>query len=324
MRKILLLVLVVSFVSSNAQSDTIVTFGFGSCNQPTTDSSLQSITTLTKAMDTLDAFIWLGDNLYYGRRDWSSFENMMHKYQTVFETPALQQFLASGNHLAILDDHDYGPNDSDGDFEGKKEALEAFKTFWNPEYEPVNEDSYYGLQRIGPVDFFFLDNRTFRTRENHPNATIFGEEQLNWFQEAYMESDAPVKIVLMGGQFLTSAAVFENVANYPGEQIRIKDIVSQDNNNAVFFLTGDRHHGEISVQDSIVGPTIVDVTSSPLTATPHEHHNEPNPFRVHEGTTDERNFGTIQLKIEDAVLKSYTVKLHRADGSVIFEYTQHF
>ena len=47
----------------------------------------------------------------------------------------MQPLLASASNYAIWDDHDFGPNDSDGSYTGKELTLEAFRMFWgNPGY----------------------------------------------------------------------------------------------------------------------------------------------------------------------------------------------
>ena len=60
-----------------------------------------------------------------------------------------------------------------------------------------------------------------------------------------LKSDAKVKIILMGGQFLNSAPTFENVSVYASERQRLVDLFSESSGIPI-ILSGDRHHGEIS------------------------------------------------------------------------------
>jgi hypothetical protein len=85
--------------------------------------------------------------------------------------------------------------------------MEYFKFFWKPSYSMPNPKSYYGSKTShdGLVEFFFLDNRTFKIPVDSAGATLYGAEQLAWLDTAYASSSAKIKIVLMGGQFLNSA-----------------------------------------------------------------------------------------------------------------------
>ncbi|MBT3453481.1 MAG: alkaline phosphatase family protein, partial [Lentimicrobiaceae bacterium] len=68
-----------------------------------------------------DFMLWLGDNVYLREPDWNSKTGIYHRYTHSRSTPEMQAFLASTHNYAILDDHDFGPNDSDRGFWNKNE-----------------------------------------------------------------------------------------------------------------------------------------------------------------------------------------------------------
>ena len=207
-------------------NETSVTVAFGSCNDPAYNLSV--LPHLSNALDSADYMIWLGDNVYLKNNEWKHRDSIEAKYRAVFERSEFQEILRKSEHLAIWDDHDAGPNDCSSLSEGLELTMEYFKYFWKPSYSMPNPKSYYGskLSHEGLVELFFLDNRTFKIPVDSIGATLYGEEQLEWLSNAYTNSDAAVKIILMGGQFLNSAQTFENVSIYPEERKRIIDLLS--------------------------------------------------------------------------------------------------
>ncbi|MCS6905412.1 MAG: alkaline phosphatase family protein, partial [Bacteroidia bacterium] len=60
--------------------------------------------------------LWLGDNVYFRESDWTSRTGMIYRYTHDRSIPELQPLLNCSGHIAIWDDHDFGPNDSSSDF----------------------------------------------------------------------------------------------------------------------------------------------------------------------------------------------------------------
>jgi alkaline phosphatase D len=200
--------------------------------------------------------------------------------------------------------------------------MRAFKDFWKPDYPQPNTKSYYGRKVLaeGQVDLFLLDNRSFRTHKDSANATVFGAEQLNWFQNALNHSTAQVHIICMGGQLLNTAKVFENMSNYPDERDLLLQWLSSSPGRPI-VLTGDRHSGEIN-EIVISGTSILEVCASPLTANAHPHHDENNSTRIHEKTTDTQHFGVLQLKLSEGKSSALRVGLYNSNGTAIFSHRE--
>ena len=299
----------------------VLTIGFGSCNEPNQTQHL--LPALNKALDSLDHFIWLGDNIYLKKGEWNSDDSTMTRYNAVFGQLVFQDLLSKSHHLAIWDDHDAGPNDCDlSTFSGFSTTMSAFKDFWKPDYPQPNTDSYYGQTSAagGLVDIYLLDNRSFRTHKDSTNATVFGVEQLNWFHDALIHSTAKVHIICMGGQLLNTAQVFENMSNYTKERDLLLQWLSKSPGKPI-VLTGDRHSGEIN-EMVIDSKSIIEVCASPLTANKHPHHNENNSARIHEKTTDTQHFGVLQLKLIDANQVRLRAGLYDSNGTVLFSHRE--
>jgi len=81
--------------------------------------------------------LWLGDNIYLRESDWSSKSGLQYRYTHTRNIAEMQTLLANVPQYAIWDDHDFGPNNSDGSFINKKLSKEAFDLFWaNPTTQP--------------------------------------------------------------------------------------------------------------------------------------------------------------------------------------------
>jgi alkaline phosphatase D len=252
-----------------------------------------------------DFMLWGGDNVYLREVDWDTRSGILHRYTHTRSLPEAQALLGSVHHYAIWDDHDFGPDNSDASFWMKETSLEAFKLFWaNPNYV----DATYGTFFWNDAQFFLLDNRYFKTAPDSKTTepTILGEAQFQWLVQALKYSNAPFKFVVMGGQFLNNspncldAAWCENYLRHTAERQRIIDAIRDENITGVIFLTGDRHHSELSVLTEGVNYPLYDLTSSPLTSggAGERGRNEGNTLRVPDTYYGERNFAVLDISGE--------------------------
>lgn len=242
-----------------------------------------------------DFMVWLGDNTYLREGDFESRSGIYYRNMHTRSLKELQPFLAANPHYAIWDDHDYGPNDSDWTYPLKSHALDAFKDYWPSEaYGAGHTEGITSGFAWNDCQFFMLDNRWYRTVQKE-DGSILGEQQKYWLKEALLASKASFKFVAVGGQFLSDFAGFENFANYVQERDEIIQFIDDNNIKNVVFLSGDRHHSEISKMTTSKGNTIYDVTSSAITSTTYDHGNEPNTLRVPGSMVSERNFAVFNV-----------------------------
>lgn len=249
-----------------------------------------------------DVMLWLGDNLYLREVDWYSKTGIIHRYTHTRSLPEMQPLLASSINLAIWDDHDYGPNDSDRSFVGKEMTREVFKDFWCNPTCGVQEQGTASFFEWLDVQFFLLDDRWFRS----PNEMVsrpreyLGKEQLDRLIESLIGSKATFKFVCVGGQVLNPVAKFETMISVsPTERDTLLSRIAKEDIKNVVFLTGDRHHSELSTIE-LKNPEgkslkVYDWTVSPFTSSPHDAEKEENTLRVKGSHYGQRNFGTLEV-----------------------------
>lgn len=302
------------------------TFALGSCtyvNEETTDRNGKPYGGEYKIFEEIanqspNFMLWLGDNVYLRESDWTSKSGIEHRYSHTRNIKEMKRLLANCPQYAIWDDHDFGPNNSDGSFINKALTKEAFDLFWaNPSMQPEGLAGITNQYDWSDCHFFLLDNRYYRAPNDRKDGerTILGKEQLEWFKNALLNSPATFKFVAIGGQFLNTAPVFENYSanGYAKERQEIIDFIYLHQIKNVIFLTGDRHHSELSVLRSENNPTIYDLTISPLTSGVHDASNEENTLRVENSHVASRNFGIVRV-FGEGKNRSVEIKVLDADG----------
>ena len=252
------------------------------------------------AADAPDMMLWLGDNIYLREVDFQSYSGFLHRYSHTRQTPEMASLLKACPNYAIWDDHDFGPNDSDGSWVHADWSREAFKTFWsNPSYGlPESPRCVSTAFRFVDMEFFLLDNRTYRV--NHQNKTnapqVLGQAQIDWLIQALQKSRAPYKFVCIGGQVLNDAAVYENVSQFPSEREEILRRLAEEDIRGVVFLSGDRHTTELSEMELSNGRMVYDLTVSPLTSGPGHAREEGNSLRVDGTYVEQRNYAKLSFE----------------------------
>ena len=277
-----------------------------------------------------DLMVWLGDNTYLREVDWWSAGGIAHRFRHNRAEADLQPLLASAAHYATWDDHDFGPNDSDRSYVLKDVTLATFSRFW-----PAASRGHDGVPGVfthfqwADVDFFLLDDRYHRAPNDAPEAerTILGPEQRQWILDALTGSQAPFKVVAVGGQFLNPVPVFETFAAIaPAERDALLDEIARREIDGVVFLSGDRHHAELIRIDREGTYPLYEFTSSPLTAgastyaTRTDSPEYENPARV-PGTliAGEHNFGTLTVT-GPRTDRTMTMRAYTASGALAWEH----
>ncbi|MDC8005861.1 alkaline phosphatase D family protein [Aureisphaera galaxeae] len=268
-----------------------------------------------------DFMLWLGDNTYLREADWNSRTGFLHRYTHTRSLPEMQPLLASTHHYAIWDDHDYGPNDSDGSFWLKETAAEIFKLFWgNPNYDVTGNGGITGSFQWADLQFFLLDNRYHRTSNRNftEEREMLGKAQIDWLINALASSRAPFKFVAIGGQVLSTEAMYENHATFSNERRYLLDKIREAKIEGVIFLDGDRHHTGLSVmQESRYVYPLYDLTCSSLTAGAYDDKEKLNTNKLEETLVGQHNFGILNVSgpRTDRVLN---IKIFDKDGKELW------
>lgn len=249
-----------------------------------------------------DLMLWLGDNLYLQTPDFADPTSMAAHYRQARAFEPLQRLFTATAHLAIWDDHDYGPNDSDRSYAFKGETLQLFQRYWpNPSFGLPGVPGIFGWVHLGDIDIFLLDDRFYRYPDRYPDVpekSMFGTAQFEWLKEALLSSHARIKLVANGSQLWNRVSRFERLYQFPQEQRRLAAWLAEQRIDGVVFLSGDRHFGELLRVERAGTYPIYEFTSSPLTYRAVKNPDaaeRSNPDLVPETLRTERQFGMIRV-----------------------------
>ncbi|MFT5408761.1 MAG: alkaline phosphatase D, partial [Verrucomicrobiales bacterium] len=207
-----------------------------------------------------DLILLLGDDHY---ADTTQREGQSTAYFSHRSKPGFRSITTRIPTYNIWDDHDYGPNDSDGTADGKETSLATFKDFWpNPSYgETDNPGVYYKFSRAD-VDFFMLDVRYHRSPDkmiDDGSKTMLGARQLQWLKRELKSSTGKVKIIASGSEWQRNSHT-DSWSSYPREREEVFGFIENENITGVLLISGDRHF----TGGYQIGGKLIEVTSGPL------------------------------------------------------------
>lgn len=277
-----------------------------------------------------DFMLWLGDNTYTREADYGSVSGLKYRYQHTRADKNLQHFLASRNHYAIWDDHDFGSNDACKTYPLKEASLDLFKSYWANKTYGQNNQGVYNMFSFSDADFYLLDGRYFRDYQFlndslSPAKTQLGEEQMQWLFNNLVASRAPFKFIALGGQFLNENTDKESYNFFKKERQRIINFIVVNKISGVVFLTGDRHHTELIKNTNVepkLGYVLYDLTSSAISsrASNVDRTDEANnPMRVPNTLVVENNFCNINIS-GDRGKRVLTMQCFDKNGALKWEH----
>lgn len=241
MKVVLLMILSFSAIASNsdriANLKTVNRFVFGSCNNQNKAQPLWK----NMLKQNPDLFIWGGDIVYGDKEK----PNLALAFEKQSKIKDWQDFKSKVPFIGVWDDHDFGKNDGDGNYSGKKDSQRLLLDFLE---EPENslrrkQEGVYTSYTFGKVKFILLDNRYFFKLD--PNAAMLGEAQWKWLENEVKNSKAKVTFVMSGLSILSPKHPGgEGWPFYPSERDRLLEIMDRSS-SGVIFLTGDMHFSSI-------------------------------------------------------------------------------
>ena len=213
---------------------------FGSCVGPRGYTAAAAFGEMADRQN-FDLLLMLGDNHYANTTDRDLLRDFYFMHRTV---GGFERIIRQKPTYAIWDDHDYGPNNSDGTSAGKADSLAVFQQWWaNPAYgEPQNPGCYYSFTHSG-IDFFMIDVRYYRTPNklrDDGTKTMLGERQLAWLKNGLAKSHAKFKIVGSGSEWQTMTQP-DCWSSFARERQEIFDHIRAEKIDGVVLLSGDRH-----------------------------------------------------------------------------------
>lgn len=302
-----------TFSISTLQAADITTIAFGSCIKPGRPQLFWDTVINTSP----DMFLLLGDNIY---ADTTDPKVMQKKYRKLAASPGYQKLKSEIPIYATWDDHDYGQNDIGRENPIKLEAEQQFLDFFEfpPDSPARARPGIYHAQLFGPVDrrlqLIMLDTRFFRgatikqkgdrkcPRTNYgqqwdPDESILGNAQWRWLEQQLMKP-ASIRIIASSIQVIPDEHCWEKWANFPLERKRLFDLIEKTGASNTLFISGDRHHAELSRYKSTKnGQPLYELTSSSLNASRFRW-GEANQYRVGPDYIRVNNFGLIKIDWE--------------------------
>lgn len=276
---------------------------FGSCIHDVFEPQLPIFDAI--AREHADALVLLGDNCYFDETDCASEDGMMNAHLRTRAQPNFAQLVQKTPTLAIYDDHDFGPNDADGNFAGRERALAAFKRVWaQSAYGTAQTAGIFSAVRIGPCELFLTDGRYHR---NVGRPTVLGSAQQDWLCERLLRSEASVKIIASGTTVLAHHPFYHDWESWrrtaSDDLEALLCAIEQHDIRGVIFISGDLHMGQARCikgrsLGAQKGPDFWELTSSPLAMDPYNEHVIWPEGPLIAQVPDRQNYGLIEIDLD--------------------------
>ena len=170
---------------------------------------------------------------------------------------------------AIWDDHDYGPNNSDGTAKGKEFSLAGWKQAWpNPVSGTTDTPGAFFKFSRGDVDFFVVDGRYYRDPNELPdddNKRKLGDAQFEWLLNGLKKSKAQFKVIASGSVLHHSKVDGWRIFTF--SRHRLLDAIKKHKISGVMYVGGDMHKSLVwqHHESDRVGYPMIEIMSSGIT-----------------------------------------------------------
>lgn len=147
----------------------------------------------------------------------------------------------------VWDDHDFGPNNSDGTSLSREAARLTYQEYV-PHY-PLGAGSgdvaIYQAFTVGRARFIMLDLRSERTPSGNTddaNKTMMGAAQKAWFKQQLLDANGAYPLIFIVGSVpWISSTSSDNWAGYTSERRELADFIKANNIHNLVMLSADAH-----------------------------------------------------------------------------------
>ena len=275
----------------------------------------------TMSTENTKNMIWMGDNVYLiMNHDLKNNRRIYKRYIGVRKQRNMNKLLSSSvQHYSTWDDHDFGPNNTDGTYEKASLTTAAFKNFW-PNPETKNEKGIYYSFEKGDASFFMTDGRTFK---NNNDSILLGREQLTWLKKELLSSVSTFKVIVLSNQLINCVEGHESYYDFKKEREELINFINSNKIPGILFLSGDRHHSEINVESNQNYYPIYDITCSALSS-PRPKFRGWGPegslaTRVENSFITKHNYGLLLITNKSAK-KKLVIRFVSKNGKTLFEH----
>jgi alkaline phosphatase D len=210
-----------------------------------------------------DLHLTLGDTHYGDSTDPTTQWKHHLRYRAVPEFVAVMGRMPN---YAMWDDHDYGPNNSDGTAQGKEKSLIGWNQFWgNPASGTDDTPGAFYKFTWGDVDVFMVDGRYHRSPDNAPDddkKRMLGDGQFAWLLDGLKNSKAKFKVIASGSTLKDSEV--DGWRIYTFSRHRLFDAIGKNKISGVLYMSGDVHRSHVWThpESDRVGYPLIEVVSS--------------------------------------------------------------
>lgn len=217
----------------------------------------------------------------------------------------------------VWDDHDYGPNNSDGTLTTKDNAAQVYREKV-PSYDLPDTGAIYHSWQVGRVLFIAWDVRYYRSPGSNPDGaskTMLGQAQKDWMRGILETSTARALVVISPVHWILTTSDDESWGSYATERQEIADMLADTGwTNRMVMLCADRHAAMLDSGANNDWGGFPTYGLSAMDATPHT---DPYPFDV--GVNAARDQYGIIAVTDDTTDITLTTTAYRG-GSALFSH----
>lgn len=196
----------------------------------------------------LDPLLYLvtGD-LHYADTGVNDIERYREVMDLTLSRPAQSALYRDTPIAYVWDDHDYGPNDADGNSPSRQAAMESYREHV-PSYDLAGpESAVYQAFTIGRVRFVLTDARSARNldaNEDPGPKSMLGAEQKAWFKEEVVTASQEHELVVWVNPVPWVAEARDGADHWAGfaeERRELADHIADNHIDNLMMVAGDAH-----------------------------------------------------------------------------------